>query len=79
MTNLELQAMAFAAEVQKFVTSGGHQNYQLMVLALNQFRRVQQSSNIQMGADLDAMYAQHVESLCPVINLAQRRLRPKRK
>lgn len=68
MTNLELQALALAAEVEQFLKHGNHLT---LALALNQFRIEQVNSDIQLGADLERMYEQSRN--CPIVKIADNR------
>lgn len=67
MTKLENQAITLANEVEQYIKSGNLTN---LVLALNEFKKVELESDITWGKDLDNMYAQFTSQFCPVINLA---------
>lgn len=68
MTNLELSALALAAEVEAFLKYGNHLT---LALALNNFKIEQVNSDIQLGADLERMYEQSRN--CPIIKIAEDR------
>lgn len=70
MTNLEMQALALAAEVQIYIQKG---NLHQLTLALHEFRKAQFEADMQLGQDLEKMYQQYESSTCPVINLASKR------
>lgn len=82
MTKLEMAAIALANEVESKIKSGVPITTNL-TLALNEFRKVQIEADKSFGADLDAMYRQHMESemkrvqsaidTCPVVEIAKAR------
>lgn len=55
-----MQALLLASEVESNIKTGVPVTTNL-ILALNQFRIVQQQADKQIGADLEAMYKQHLE------------------
>lgn len=68
MTNLEFAALSLAAEVEQYLKHGNHLT---LALALNNFRIEQVNADIQLGADLQAMYEQSRN--CPIIKIAEQR------
>jgi hypothetical protein len=60
MTKLEMQALLLATELESNIRSGATYTTNI-ILALNQFRIAQQESEVQLGADLENMYRQHLE------------------
>ena len=71
MTKLEFAAIALAAEVENYIKHSP--TLTGLTLSLNEFRKAQAASDVQLGLDLEAMYAQHVERSCPVIKLNPRK------
>lgn len=80
MTKLEMAGIALANEIENNILTGVPLTSAL-VLALNEFRKTQIETDQSFGADLDAMYRQHLESEltrvesklgeCPVIEMAK--------
>ncbi|MEZ0209239.1 MAG: hypothetical protein ACAH17_03640 [Candidatus Paceibacterota bacterium] len=60
MTRLEMQALLLASELEQFIK---HHNVTTgLTLALNEFRKAQDKEQKRIGADLEAMYQQYVNS-----------------
>ena len=62
MTKLEMQAIALANEVENALTYGTP-IVPAVVLALNEFRKVQTETDARIGADLDAMYKTYLNTV----------------
>lgn len=81
MTKLEMQALLMASEIESNIKSGVPVTTNL-ILALNEFRKVQAEAERSFGADLDNMYLQWLESehsrvaetiQCPVVSIYELR------